>query len=200
MRCASCAHTWHQTPPDDAPRRVDLVVPEPDPEVRLRGDGHGGRVQLPALAPKRRRSLSAFGWVLYLAVLVGLIGGGLWWTREQVVGYWPAAARYYALLGIPLGTAQSDLELHKVSTSRDTENGLPTLVIQGEVTNVSRLARDVPKLKVILQDSNKHELQAWSFSVTDERLLPGASVPFRTSIAQPSEAATGVVVTFDAGG
>jgi hypothetical protein len=54
----------------------------------------------------------------------------------------------------------------------------------------------VPKLKVILRDNHDHELQAWTFAVTDERLLPGASVPFRTSVTQPSEAATGVVVTF----
>jgi hypothetical protein len=90
--------------------------------------------------------------------------------------------------------------LHKVATSRDTENGLPTLVISGEVLNVSKAAREVPKLKVILQDSNKKELQSWSFTVTDERLMPGASAPFRTSVTQPSDAATGVVVTFDTGG
>lgn len=197
VRCANCANTWHQTPPEDAPRRVD--VPPLEPEVpELRAGSPDGRVHLPAIAPQPR-SWSALGWGVYVLVLVAILAGGLWWARDQVVGYWPGTARYYEMLGIPVASAQVNLELHKVTTSRDTENGLPTLVIQGEVVNVSKVAQNVPKLKVILQDNNKHELQSWSFTVTDDRLLPGASVPFRTSIAQPSEAATGVVVTFEGG-
>jgi hypothetical protein len=39
-------------------------------------------------------------------------------------------------------------------------------------------------------------VQSWSFDVSTERLLPGASVPFTTSIARPNEAATGMSVTF----
>ena len=198
VRCASCAHTWRQAPPEDAPRRVDLTTPEPEAEPPpLRATG---RTQLPALAAPPRTIWSSLGWVLYAALIILLIGGGLWIARERIVGYWPAASRFYAMLGLAPASAQSDLELSDVATSRDTENGLPTLVIQGKVVNVSKLARAVPKLKVILQDGNKKELQSWSFTVSDERLPPGASVPFRTSVAQPSEAATGVVVTFDAGG
>lgn len=190
VRCANCAHTWHQAPPEDAPRRVDL--PPPAPEAMLQA---GERVQLPALSPPRR-SWSALGWLLYAVVLVAILAGGLWWARDRVVAYWPDAARYYGALGIPVATGQPGLEIHKLVTSRETENGLPTLIIQAEVVNVSDIARSVPKLKVTLEDSNKHELQSWAFTVTDERLLPGASVPFRTSIAQPSDAATGVVLTF----
>src|SRR5579863_6099999 len=199
VRCASCAHTWHQAPAEDAPRRVDLVAAEPDiePPAALRA---GGRMQLPALAPPAKRGLSSLGWVLYSALIAALLVGGLWLAREQVVGLWPGAARFYAVVGISVGGGSIDLQLEDVATSRDVENGLPTLVIQGKVANVSKLARAVPKLKVILQDGSKKELQSWSFTVTDERLQPGASVPFRTSVAQPSEAATGVVVTFDLGG
>src|SRR5581483_4682744 len=52
-------------------------------------------------------------------------------------------------------------------------------------TVVSKVAQDVPKLTVVLRDANEHDLASWSFTVTDERLLPGASVPFRTSVAEP---------------
>jgi len=64
---------------------------------------------------------------------------------------------------------------------------------------VSGIAREVPKLRVVLRDKDEHELQSWSFSASEERLLPGASVPFRTTLTSPNEAATGVVVTFAGG-
>ena len=198
VRCASCAHTWHQEPAEDAPRRVDLPPPEPPPslEAPLRGTG---RVQLPAVQQGRRR-LSLVGWAAYIVVLAGIVAGGLWLTRERVVGRWPAAARYYQMRGIAVETAQGSFDFHNVTPTRDTENGLPTLVIQGEVVNVSGVARQVPKLKVTLLDGNGHELQSWAFTVSDDRLLPGASAPFRTSIAQPNEAATMIKVSVSDGG
>src|SRR5258708_33935711 len=30
VRCANCSHTWQQAPAADAPRRVDLVAPQPE--------------------------------------------------------------------------------------------------------------------------------------------------------------------------
>src|SRR5450755_3191907 len=27
VRCAKCEHSWHQGPPDDMPREVDLAIP-----------------------------------------------------------------------------------------------------------------------------------------------------------------------------
>ena len=197
VRCANCSHTWHQVPPPpppaDGPRRIELTAAEP-----VIAPESGSRVQLPALQ-RRRSRWPAMLWGVYFLLILGAGGAVLWWQRDEIVSYWPVTARYYDLLGVPTPPALSELGLQKVVTSRDVENGLPTLVIEGEVVNVSKVAHEVPKLKVILQDSSKHELQSWSFNVTDERLAPGSSVPFRTSVAQPSEAVTGVVVTFDTG-
>ena len=58
----------------------------------------------------------------------------------------------------------------------------------------------VPKLRVALRDANNKELQSWVVSVTDQPLAPGASVPFHTTISQPPDGATGVIVSFQAGG
>jgi hypothetical protein len=104
------------------------------------------------------------------------------------------------MVGLGVEPPGAGLELRKVTPSRTIENGQPALVIAGEVANVSSIARDVPKLKVVLRDKDEHELQSWSFSASEERLLPGASVPFRTTLTSPNEAATGVVVTFAGGG
>ena len=202
VRCASCAHTWHQTPPDDAPRRVDVPPLElaPAAAVESQAPRAGGRVQLPALSTPRRGS-PALGWLAYALLVVVVIAAGTYWTRDQLVSRWPELAQYYEMLGVPVEVAQDDsFEIHNVTTARDSENGLPALIIQGEVVNVSHVAKQVPKLKVTLLDSGKHELQSWSFTVSDDRMLPGASVPFRTSIARHNEEATMAYVTVADGG
>jgi predicted Zn finger-like uncharacterized protein len=202
VRCANCAHTWHQTPPEDAPQPVDVPLELAAPaaaesDTRLRGEG---RVQLPAL-PTPRRGSSVVGWLAYAALVLVVIAAGAYLTRAQLVSRWPQLAQYYEMLGIPVEISQaSSFDFHNVTTTRDTENGLPALIIQGEVVNVSNVAKQVPKLKVTLLNSAKHELQSWSFTVSDDRMLPGASVPFRTSIARHNEEATMALVTVADGG
>jgi predicted Zn finger-like uncharacterized protein len=198
VRCASCAHTWHQVPPEDAPQRVDLPPLRPASPVESGPDLRvSERVQLPVVASRRRRGPGLL-WALYVLGLLVLTVAGLWITRNEVVAYWPESARYYQIFGIPVAQLPGALNLQKLTTSHDIENGLPTLVIQGEVVNVSRVAQEVPKLTVVLRDSSEHDLASWSFTVTDERLLPGATIPFRTSVAEPGEAARIVLVTLGA--
>jgi hypothetical protein len=92
------------------------------------------------------------------------------------------------------------LELRQVTPSRGVDNGTPTLAINGQVANISRTAKPVPKLRIALRDSNNKELQTWVVSVTDQPLAPGESVPFHTTITQPPDGATGVIVSFMAAG
>ncbi len=196
MRCASCGHTWFQQPPRDAPPAIDFAPPEPEPEPRVGVDveRRERRVQLPAV-PRARASGALIGWGVAALVAIALIWGVIA-ERALVMVAWPPAARLYTMIGYGPTVAGSGLELRKVTPSRGMDNGVPTLAVDGEVVNVSTVTREVPKLKVALRDGNDKELQAWTVSVTEQRLLPGASVPFHTTITQPSEAATGVVVSF----
>ncbi|HEY0525896.1 MAG TPA: DUF3426 domain-containing protein [Stellaceae bacterium] len=195
VRCAQCSHTWHQTPPDDMARPVDLASPPNTPDL----DDTDRPVQLPALPRKRRFPWAAVGWLIFLALL-GAATIGTVMARDDIVAKWPPAARLYAMVGLPVEPPGAGLDFRKVSQTRITDNGKPALQIEGEIVNVSNVARDVPKLRIALKDRSDRELQSWTFPATEERLLPGASVPFRTTIPNPSEAATGVVVTFTSGG
>src|SRR5579862_2930032 len=193
VRCAACSHTWFQAPPDDAPQAIPLAV-TPDSGFGVDGARGDRRIQLPAVAPSRGRgALIAWGLV---AVVIIAIAAGLAFERATVVALWPPAAKLYAMIGYGPTAPGSGLELRKVTPSRGVENGVPMLAIDGEVVNISPVVRDVPKLKVALRDGNDKELQAWTVTVSETRLLPGASVPFHTTITQPAEAATGVVVSF----
>jgi predicted Zn finger-like uncharacterized protein len=210
VRCAQCAHTWHHQPPPEALAELETVAPPVDPAPRaprvepefdrppLDEEPGERRIQLPALAEPRRRPWLAVGWLLLLLV-VGLAVGGAVWERDAVIRMWPPAARFYSLFGLAVAQPRDVLKV-TAQPRRDEENGVPRLVIEGEVANVSPEAQQVPKLKVELKAADGRVVQSWTFDVSTERLLPGASVPFTTSVARPSESATGMSVTFTGDG
>jgi predicted Zn finger-like uncharacterized protein len=198
VRCASCGHTWFQAAPQDAAQAMALAAPPEPPSFVVEAERRERRVQLPAV----KRS-SGRGQFLGLGVAVVVLAGVAWGliaARVEIMTFWPPAAKLYAMVGYGPTVAGTGLELRKVTPSRGVENGVPILAIDGEVVNISPIVREVPKLKVALRDGNDRELQAWTVAVTEQRLLPGATVPFHTTITQPSDAATGVVVSFAAPG
>jgi len=211
VRCAQCSNTWHHKPPAEALAELETVAAPPSAEPGPRAqrvepqfdrpaleEEPEHRIQLPAIAQPRRRPWVTVGWVVLLA-LVGLAAGGAVWERDSVIRTWPPSARLYALFGLAVPQPGDVLKV-TAQARRDEENGVPRLVIEGEVANISPEAQLVPKLKVELKDAGNKVVQSWSFDVSTERLLPGASVPFTTSVARPSDAATDMSVTFTADG
>ena len=207
VRCAQCSHTWHHKAPAEALAELETVAPPPVSESVPRdqrvepqferpplGEEPEHRIQLPALAEPRRRPWLALGWVVLLVVL-GLAAGGAVWERDAVIRAWPPSARLYSLFGLAVPVPGDVLKV-TAQARRDEENGVPRLVIEGEVANISPEAQPVPKLKVELTDDAHRVVQSWSFDVSTERLLPGASVPFTTSVTRPNESATDMSVTF----
>jgi hypothetical protein len=88
------------------------------------------------------------------------------------------------------------LELRRINYSRSIENGVPQLVIAGEVANLSQVARAIPKLRIVLRDHDGKDLQAVNFMAARPSLQPGASTAFRKIIPAPNAAASKAVVTF----
>jgi predicted Zn finger-like uncharacterized protein len=207
VRCARCGHTWRQAPPPDAPPVADAPPPAAaparaespspsQPKDAAPAVAPDERIGLPAVARPRRQWKRAVAWLVVAIVVIAALGAGALVERDRVVTFLPGLAPLYELAGFPVSESALGLVFRNVTTSRDMENGLPALVIKGEVANVSSVARAVPKLVAILRDSDAHALQQQSFTAPAARLLPGESVAFQTSIAQPAEAAAGVVVTF----
>ena len=212
VRCARCAHTWFEDAPppsEEKPAARSAVPPPPvepppsaDPPPREGAPAltAGRRVQLPALPPKKPRFPAAAAWALTVIVLLAGLGYAAIVEHDRVVALWPGAASLYARAGLATGQDGLGLEFRNLTTSREMENGLPALVVAGEVKNVSSTARAVPKLVVILRDSSAHDLQDLTVAAPADHLQPGESVPFHASIAQPAEAASDVFVTFAGAG
>lgn len=123
-----------------------------------------------------------------------------WGDAEKAMDYW-AQRTDQRLVELAQGAGtQQGFEFRNVAPIRDTENGLPALVIKGQVVNVSQVTRRVPKVKLTLLDGSNHDLQSWSLTLSDGQLLPGAAAPFQINVTQPNKAATMIRVSVADGG
>jgi predicted Zn finger-like uncharacterized protein len=193
VRCANCQHTWFQSAPEETRAPIEPLPPPQAPPTVDTSDA-APRIQLPAL-PRRRRGLV---WVRrgLVAAAIVLAIWGLASERQEVMGALPATTRLYSMVGLGPSVPGVGLELRQVTPSRGIDNGVPTLAINGQVANISSTARAVPKLRVALRDAGNNEVQSWTVPVSDQPLAPGATVPFHTSVSQPADDATGVIVSF----
>jgi predicted Zn finger-like uncharacterized protein len=188
VRCAACGHTWRQPRP--------LVIRDREPVTRIEPElgvpPRPGR--LPAPVPQRRpRRRLAVSWVVLALVFVLLVLAvlAIIIARGEVMATWPAAARLYALAGLPAPPSGPGLELGEVIPAR-TPDGL---IIEGDITNAGSTAREVPRLRVALRDPNERETQFKIIDPPTLRLGPGETAHFKTSFGNADETAT-VKVSF----
>ncbi len=104
---------------------------------------------------------------------------------------WPAAARLYALVGLPTTSPGPRLELGEVVPTRTAEG----LIVEGDITNAGSTAREVPRLRVALRGPDEKETQFKIIDPPKARLVPGETAHFKTSFDHADETAT-VKVSF----
>jgi predicted Zn finger-like uncharacterized protein len=212
VRCARCAHTWRQTPPDEgAPQAVAAPPPaasapaassapaapaEPRRRERSPAPSKEERIQLPAIAKPKRNWEPVLAAAAAVVILIAGLAAAAVIERDRIARLYPATADLFARAGFPVSDIGIGLDVRANKPVLDMANGLPTLVIDGNVVNVSSVARTVPKLVVMLLDQSDHDLQDVTVAPSTARLLPGESATFKTSITQPPEAAHHVVVVF----
>lgn len=205
VRCAKCGHRWMQTPSDDLAEDVaedaatdslensaeDAAPPPLEAGPRAIPTGS----DLPAFPRKPTQRGGAVGWVALAAVVIAVLGGGTI-ARDEIVAIWPPAAQLYELAGLEVAAVPFGLELRNLKQSRRTEAGVPVLIIEGEVKNISKFTYEVPKLRAELRNAEQDEIKNWTFSAVQTRLLPGESAPFVTQVKDPPPKATDVKITF----
>jgi predicted Zn finger-like uncharacterized protein len=202
VRCANCGHTWHQAAPpeltasEDAAGRDELRI-EPALEVPPRPAGIRPPLEVPPREslqrPRRSRRSAARWWVLAVLFILAILAGVLV-ARGTIVAIWPAAARLYSLAGMPPEPLGAGLRIDKLAPAR-TPDGL---IIEGNITNIGKTARAVPRLRVALHDAGEREVRFKIVDPPQPRLQPGAVAHFKTPFEHPDDAATGVVITFAA--
>ncbi len=212
VRCSKCGHRWFVEAPQDLapppePPPIAAAAPEGEPGMPAEESEKARKEREAILASARaaeadggdertgwwRTATAIAGWLLLILVVLGLAGAIV--GRNEIVAAFPQSAELYRRVGLsvrlPLG-----LELRKIRFEHGEENGIPVLLVRGEIHNVAAYPRDVPPLRVALLDEAGRELDFGLFEAERRRLDPGAATRFEARIVDPPRKAVNLAVTF----
>ena len=143
---------------------------------------------------ERARALGR--WIGFGAGIAGLVVFVLS-ARAQIVELWPAAARLYIVIGLPVEPPGAGLQFQNVKSEQRLDNGVTMLVLEGQIANVSAAERPVPPVLATSLGPDHKPVKSWRVMVTQARLEPGAIATFRSQERDPGAVAE-VAVTFAA--
>ena len=113
---------------------------------------------------------------------------------EPVVRAAPSLASLYATVGVQVNVR--GLTIHGVSSSEQTEEGAPLLLVKGSITSLSETPVDVPRLRVAVIAADGRELYAWTTMAARAKLARGEATTFRARLASPPAEGRTVAVRF----
>jgi hypothetical protein len=192
----------------DTPAAAHAPEAPPPPSADEGGKRHGrrrgpvlaGAAPAEQAAPPRRRGLTrVLVWFLFVFVVAALVLGGYKY-RNEIVRIWPPAMKLYETLGV--GTEPPTGFLLRVPQEslrfrRESEGGIPILVVSGEILNTSSRAQRVTPMRILLLDKESRVLRTERVKIDDRTLDPGKRLPFQTSIPNAPPEAAAVRITFD---
>ena len=148
------------------------------------------RKRLQARRKKERRSSRWTALILVLfAFNVALVG-----ARSEVVRFFPQTASLFAAVGLPVNLRH--LKFENMRISRETQEGLSALVIEGTIVSVASKATEVPRLRFAARDASGQEIYTWNALPGRSILGPGEKLDFRSRFVSPPPNATNVMVRF----
>ena len=204
-RAADRAHVEYDSPSafDDA---AGLDAHDSPPLAPAPGDAAAGaahvpgediesiaarRARRPAVGTANRRMHPSL--TIAIVVLIVLNGALLGW-RTDVVRLLPQTAPLFAAIGLPVNLR--GLAFDDVTTSIEMSEKLPVLLVKGKITNISRVPRDVTRLRFALRSAAGNEVYTWTSLPSRGVLPPGESEAFETRLASPPADGQFVVVRF----
>jgi predicted Zn finger-like uncharacterized protein len=131
----------------------------------------------------------AIAFVLAILSVVSLLG-----PRESIVRILPDLAGAYAAVGLPVNLR--GLEFRGVKTAQETQDGIPVLVIEGEVVNIAKHPVEVPRVRIAVLGSARQELYSWTTLLQRSILADNEKVSFRSRLASPPPDGQEVLVRF----
>jgi len=114
--------------------------------------------------------------------------------RSDIVRALPQTASFYALLRLPVNLR--GLTFEDVATTMEQREGVPILVVEGNVFNGARKTEDVPRLKFVVRNAARQEIYSWTAVPARASLPQGEAVAFRTRLASPPPDAHDLILRF----
>jgi predicted Zn finger-like uncharacterized protein len=181
----------------EAPSLVPPTGPEPLPESATGDNGSDDietyaarRQRLQARRKQKRRSIrwTALALVLF-AVNVTVIG-----ARNELVRMLPQTASFFAAIGLPVNLRQ--LSFENVKISKETQDGVSVLIVQGTIVSTASKPITVPRLRFAARDGAGQEIYTWTALPTRSILGPDERLESRSRLASPPADARNVLVRF----
>jgi predicted Zn finger-like uncharacterized protein len=144
-------------------------------------------------AKRRGRGRSLPGLPTIILVLAGVLAALVHW-RANVVRLLPQTAPLFSAVGLPVNLR--GLSFDNVKTSVESHDGMPVLVVEGVVANLTRQPLEVPRLRFAVRNSAGYEVYAWTSLPAQAVLGPGDIEPFRSRLASPPADGQDVIVRF----
>ena len=217
VRCASCQTLWHVVPEafPDAPTaeetqallneelaqaaaieaQVSALAAEHadqavEPPARgRRGTGRfrkaSGMVKMAPAGAALAATLSVAG----LALLCALV-----WQRDRAVRSAPQLASVFETLGFPVNIR--GLKLSSIESGLVEDDAGRFLVVEGDVTNITRGSATVPPIEVAVKDAAGQTLYTWKTDPPRTELEPSELMRFRARLAAPPATGQTVLVRF----
>lgn len=144
-------------------------------------------------AARRRKSKLRVPIAAVIGVLL-IACGAVIGLRKDVVRHAPQMASFYASIGLPVnlrGVVFSDLKV-----ASETHDGVPVLVVEGNIVSTASMPVDVPRLRFALRNAAGAEVYAWTAQPSESVIEPGERLPFRSRLASPPQEGQNVQVRF----
>ena len=145
------------------------------------------------LQARRRQSRRSSRWTAIVLVLfavnVALIG-----ARNEVVRYLPQTASLFAAIGLPVNLRHLNFE--NVHISKELQDGVNILVVEGTIVSTASKPVAVPRLRFAARDAAGQEVYVWTALPSRSILGPGERLEFHSRLASPPADAKNVLVRF----
>jgi predicted Zn finger-like uncharacterized protein len=181
----------------DAPSLVPPIEHAPLPDAAdAELDSEDGesfaarRQQLQARRTEKRRSSRWTAVILLLVAFnVTLVG-----ARNEVVRYLPQTASLFAAIGLPVNLRH--LKFEDVKISKQAEDGVNILIVQGAIVSTASKPTEVPRLRFSARNATGQEVYTWTALPSRSILGPGERLEFSSRLASPPADANDVLVRF----
>jgi predicted Zn finger-like uncharacterized protein len=115
-------------------------------------------------------------------------------ARNQIVKYAPQTASFYSLIGLPVNLRGLDFE--NIRVTRDVQDGIPVLVVEGKIVSTTKGIAEVPRLRFAIHDPAGKEIYTWTMMPSRTLLASNETLPFRSRLASPPAEGRDVSIRF----
>lgn len=211
VRCSHCQNSWFQDPKDCESSKQDEGDSTPSlVAMRFIGSDSDKKNDLPPVPPLGKKEMfdeedsfpkqkkRRFSFIAFLLPLVIFI-----LSHRLLVQAFPVLERVYRILGLTPVKERESFEIRNTSWQQVMDQEIPSLMLVGELSNVSPQLKDAPSLQVVLRgtgscrpadlasqvfgdekvvgDDGTCVLERWPLAIGHNRLLPGQVVAFKSS-------------------